>query len=112
MYSRLFKDSWNGLRKNLILLVPDLLLIFGFLIFSALFLILISSFPGFSKFSDIISATNMEQIKELILGFIQLNPLKILVSVLLFLAAVIFYGVTTNVWKFNMMKDVVNKKKA
>ena len=112
MYFKLFKDSWSGLRKNLILLVPDLLLIFGFLIFSALFLILISNFPGFSKFSDITSAANMEQIKELILGFIKLNPLKILISALLFLAAVIFYGVTTNVWKFNMMKDVVNKKKA
>ena len=80
MYPRLFKDSWNGLRKNLILLIPDLLLIFGFLIFSGLFLILISNFSGFSKFSDITSAANMEQIKELILGFIKLNPLRILFS--------------------------------
>ena len=112
MYSRLFKDSWNGLRKNLILLIPDLLLISGFLIFSGLFLILISSFPGFERFSDITSAVNMEQVRESILSFIKLNPLRILFSALLFLAAVIFYGATTNVWKFNMMKDVATKKKA
>lgn len=105
-YKDLALSSIRHMRKNPVLFLPDLIL---FLI-TFFMTVLFYKFSGLSK---LLSGILTEEARtELIRSFLADNWLQVLVSIAIFAFVTFVLGVSIEVIKFTMIKQVILKKKA
>ena len=109
MYGDFFKESWRRLFKNLELFVPDVI----FYVVSGIVALLIINQLGLSDL--FVAGDSLLQSKEALVNFLStLSPSFILSAIFYFILFVIvtfIVGSGTDVAKYNMMTDVLLKKK-
>ncbi|MBS3153661.1 hypothetical protein J4426_03800, partial [Candidatus Woesearchaeota archaeon] len=109
MYGDFFKESWKRLFKNLELFVPDVI----FYVVSGIVALLIINQLGLSDL--FVAGDSLLQSKEALVNFLStLSPSFILSAIFYFILFVIvtfIVGSGTDVAKYNMMTDVLLKKK-
>ena len=106
MFLTNFKESYNLFKKNLILLLPDLVsLLITYSLIAIIFFV-----TGFSDLMPLIQSAEDTSF-ELLKNFLSENITSIIVSALIFVIVTFIVGVGVTAIKFDMINDIINNKK-
>ncbi len=108
MYKENFKKSWLELKKNIVLLLPDLI---NVLFIMALGYVILSITGLYDFFKDMPLLLNSENYYDT-LFFIQNNLSTMILGAIIFVVVAFFVSIGISAVKFGMIRDVVNKKSA
>lgn len=105
-YKREIVDSFHNLKNNLQLMVPDIFQYFMVFAISILYY-------RYSGLAEVIKVYLDQGVlmNELVLQVLSVNIVKILLSTLVFIISTFVVGATADVVKFDMMKDVIIRKR-
>jgi len=111
IYKDLTLDSIKIIKKNLILFIPDLILLFSTILISIIALLVTGLLPKVlvnpSMIYDITTA------KDVLTGFFSTsgNIIRTVVSLILFVIVLFFVGAGLMAVKYSMIKQILDKKK-
>jgi hypothetical protein len=110
-----YKKAWITLKRNPILLVPDIIFFAAFLIFGYLALTMSGVFPLFeelSKVAEMIDSTEQAEhmVKNILTPFIKENTARLFSAFLFFIISTFVVGTTAAGAKYGMIKTVLANK--
>ena len=113
-YLKIIDDSYRKLKSNLLILVPDLILLFVTLILSVVFLWFNGLMPSGLSDPSVLFQTDegVETLKNILLKFLgKTNFTSFLISLAAFFVARFFIGAGLITLKYNMIKRVIKGNK-
>ena len=113
-YLKVIEDSYQKLRGNLLILIPDLILLFVTLILSVIFLWFNGLIPSGFQDPSVLFQTDegVETLKNILLKFLgKTNFTSFLISLAAFFVARFFIGAGLLTVKYNMIKRVIKGNK-